>query len=146
MRAVLAGMRMIMIGALVWAGLSASLQTARAADAPHLEVVGTVRTASGGFAICRVSGGETFSLKVGSRFEGWTLSAVMANGARFERDPESATLEIASPAGAGFIPPPRPAATAVTPAASPARDGGASVVPKGKWVDGDGQVIDPPHH
>ena len=122
-----------------------------AADGPRVELIGTVQTPHGGVAVCRNATGQTFSLKSGSSFEGWTLTDVGRDDVTFVKASVSAKVQILSPITPGSMPPPQAPPPSPTAAASPTADGNSqstagphSTVPKGKWVDGDGQIIDPP--
>lgn len=125
--------------AIIWVSLSA----AEGADGPSFPLVGTIRGPEGGIAICvDPTTAQTFPLRVGQKFDGWELLSVQAERAVFAKEGSStqAVIHIESfatgvarvpsaPPQAGPLPPPPP-----------------SAVPKGKWVDGDGQIIGPPKH
>jgi len=115
-----------------------------AADGPRLQLIGTVQAPHGGLVICRdPSTGQTFSLKNGGSFDGWTLTAVGRDDATFERAFVSARLYVSSPAGQTFAPvvPAAPRPAAPTP---PPTSGQPASAPPGKFLDGDGRIIDPP--
>jgi hypothetical protein len=136
---------------MVWVVTLASLiscSAARAADGPHMQLIGTVQASDGGLIIGRnTSSGQTFSLKNGSNFEGWTLTDIGRDDATFEKASTSAKIQILSPINPGSTPMPvaAPQTTAATaPIAPVSPPPSPSEVPKRKWVDGDGQIIDPP--
>jgi hypothetical protein len=129
-----------------------ALSTVELLCADHLpmRLVGTVRGPEGGIAICLDRAlGQTFSLKIGERFRGWVLREVRGENAIFEQTGSSAravvTIE-SSATGVALASPVLPHVPAAAgPQASPGQAPQASSAPpKGKWVDGDGQVIDPP--
>jgi hypothetical protein len=149
---------------------AASVSTASlGAGKPELRVIGAVRTPNGGVAICReLTTGQVFSLKTGDSFRGWRLSALTIDRVTFERDSEKAVLEITETANSAVSPPTRAPAVSLAPQppilspapqapttspipqltvdapGAPAGAGAMPSVPMGKWVDGDGQVIDAP--
>lgn len=103
------------------------------ADAPPVVVIGAVRAPDGGLAICRDAAGHVFSLGVGASFNGWTLTSVARDEATFVHDSGTVVLRVTE--------------TSSMPVASPAQhqpDPLMPRAPKGKWLDGDGQIIDPP--
>lgn len=96
--------------------------------------------------MCRdPSTSQTFSLRVGAVFDGWKLTAVHREDATFDKASVSVKVKISSTSGLAAaplaaMPPPPPSGAPVPSAAAPT----TPVVPPGKWMDGDGQIIDPP--
>ena len=140
--------RVVCIGGKVALALLTFCPEGHAADGPRLQLVGTVQAPHGGLIICRdPSTGKTFSLKNGSSFDGWTLTAIGRDDATFERASVSARLYVSSPSNQTFMPAvpaaPRPDATTPPPPSPPA-SGAPTSVPPGKFLDGDGNIIDPP--
>ncbi len=136
--------------AAIWALYVLSTVELLCADHLPMRLVGTVRGPAGGIAICLDRTlGQTFSLRIGEQFRGWVLREVRGENAIFEQTGSSAravvTIE-SSATGVALVPPVLPQVpAAAAPQASPAQAPQApSGVPKGKWVDGDGQIIDPP--
>lgn len=139
------------------AGAVTTSTASGAAEKPQLRVIGAVRTSNLALAICReLTTGQVFSLKQGDSFRGWRLSAVAIGRATFERGDETAVMEITETSGApAALPPQVPVQAPVVsraqvpvqaPAAPAPPAGGVptAALPPGKWVDGDGQIIDAP--
>src|SRR4051812_9861742 len=77
-----------------------------AGEAPRFELVGTIKKAAGGIALCRdPSTGRVFSLRIGGLADGWTLRSVGSDRATFARESEATTLKILSPAGGAVVQP-----------------------------------------
>jgi hypothetical protein len=114
---------------------------AQAAEAPPLTVIGTIRAPDVGIVLCRDLGGNFVSLSVGTSFAGWTLKSVTMDRAIFERASETVTLKLTGAPQRPVIAQPATAPPYAQPNGSTPS---TAAIPKGRWVDGDGQIIDPP--
>lgn len=113
---------------------------------PPLTLVGTVLGDGGGIGVfVDQATKNVVRLRIGEGHDGWTLHEIRSRTAILEEDKRKATLALSPPDGEsqdgisdaksnGTEPSPALAQRATPP----------PVAPPGKWVDGDGRVIDPP--
>lgn len=132
--------------AVIWISFGLLAAEAGGVDGPQLRLIGTVRGAGGGIAVCLdPATAQPFSLRVGENFNGWELLSVGAERAVFAKSGSStrAIVTIDAPANnAASAPPPQPPVAAPQPAT--VQSPRTSQPRNGTWMDGDGQMIDPP--
>ncbi len=115
-----------------------------------LRLLGTILGRENGIAICfDQATTKVIRLKSGQSFDGWVLRSVQGHNATFEKGAQRTVIELSTPAdplqATAFQPLPGAIVASPPPQNVAVHAPVAPVSPQGgTWMDGDGQMIDPP--